>query len=236
MTVAAKTEIAPPARKVQLHPLSRRVMHWINAAAIIVMIGSGWRIYDSNPFPELPIHIGFPLNWTLGGYFPIDEAANNDDGTATALLWHFAAMWVLVVNFIAYVTVGFLSGHFRRDFLPLSAAAFTRDLFAALRGRLSHRLGEYNVVQKVFYWGVLAAILVTILSGLSIWKPVQLQWLTALFGGYQSARVVHFFGMAAIVAFLVVHLALTALVPKTLVAMVLGHAADAPHRRHGEQR
>ena len=80
MTVPAQTEIAPPARKIQLHPLSRRVMHWINAAAIIVMIASGWRIYDSNPFPELPIHIGFPLNWTLGGYFPIDEAANNDDG------------------------------------------------------------------------------------------------------------------------------------------------------------
>jgi thiosulfate reductase cytochrome b subunit len=237
MTVPAQTKIAPPPlRNVQLHPLSRRVMHWINAAAIVLMIASGWRIYDSNPFPELPIHIGFPLSWTLGGYFPIDEAANNDDGLAVALLWHFAAMWVLLVNFIAYLTVGFLSGHFRRDFLPLSVGAFTRDFFAALRGRLSHRLGEYNAVQKVFYWGVLAAIVVTILSGLSIWKPVQLQWLTALFGGYQSARVVHFFGMAVIVAFLAVHLALTALVPRTLVAMVLGHAADAPHRTHGEER
>jgi thiosulfate reductase cytochrome b subunit len=235
MTVAAKAEIAAPARIVQLHPLSRRIMHWINAAAIIVMIASGWRIYDSNPFPELPVHISFPWNWTLGGYFPIDEAANNDDGLATALLWHFAAMWVLVINFIAYVTIGFLSGHFRRDFLPVSVGAFTRDFLAALRGRLGHRLGEYNAVQKVFYWGVLTAILITILSGLSIWKPVQLQWLTALFGGYQSARVVHFFGMAAIVAFLVVHLALTALVPKTLVAMIMGRAADAPHQGHGDQ-
>jgi thiosulfate reductase cytochrome b subunit len=105
-----------------------------------------------------------------------------------------------------------------------------------LRGRLSHRLGEYNAVQKVFYWGVLTAILITILSGLSIWKPVQLQWLTALFGGYTSARVVHFFGMAAIVGFLVVHLALTALVPKTLVAMVLGRASETPHRGHGGAR
>ena len=88
-------------------------------------------------------------------------------------------------------------------------------------------------MQKVFYWGVLAAILVTILSGLSIWKPVQLQWLTWLFGGYEFARVVHFFGMAAIVAFLVIHIALTILVPKTLVAMVLGHASAAPHRLRG---
>jgi thiosulfate reductase cytochrome b subunit len=92
------------------------------------------------------------------------------------------------------------------------------------------RLGRYNAVQKVFYWGVLAAILVTILSGLSIWKPVQLQWLTWLFGSYEFVRVVHLFGMAAIVAFLVVHIALTILVPKTLVAMVFDRASAAPHR------
>ena len=119
-------------------------------------------------------------------------------------------------------------------FCRSQCGAFLRDFFAALRGRLGHQLGEYNAVQKVFYWGVLAAILVTILSGLSIWKPVQLQWLTWLFGGYEFARVVHFFGMAAIVGFLVVHLALTALVPKTLVAMVLGRASDTPHPRNGE--
>jgi thiosulfate reductase cytochrome b subunit len=235
VTAPAHVETAP-ARSVQLHPLSRRIMHWINALAIIVMIGSGWRIYDSNPFPELPLHISFPLNWTLGGDFTVTEAVSNEDGLANALLWHFAAMWVLVVNFIAYVAVGFLSGHFRRDFLPVTARGFLLDFFAALRGRLGHRLGEYNAVQKVFYWGVLAAILVTILSGLSIWKPVQLQQLTWLFGGYQSARVVHFFGMAAIVVFLVVHLALTALVPRTLVAMILGRATETPHLRNGEGR
>lgn len=223
-----------PARRAQLHPLSRRIMHWVNALAILVMIASGWRIYDY--YPALSLHFAFPYYVTLGGHLTVDEAMNNDDGLANALLWHFAAMWVLVINFIAYVVVGFVSGHFRRNFLPVSPGAFVRDLFAALRGRLDHRLGEYNAVQKVFYWGVLAAILVTILSGLSIWKPVQLQWLTWLFGGYEIARVVHFFGMAAIVGFLAVHLALTALVPKTLVAMVLGRASDAPHPIKGEQR
>lgn len=209
-------------------------MHWVNALAILVMIGSGWRIY--NFYPALPLHFGFPYYLTLGGNFTVTEAMNNDDGLATALLWHFAAMWVLVLNFLAYVIVGFVSGHFRRDFLPVSPSAFVRDFFSAARGRLSHRLGEYNAVQKVFYWGVLGAILVTILSGLSIWKPVQLQWLTWLFGGYEFARVVHFFGMAAIVSFLVVHLALTALVPKTLVAMVVGRASDTPHPGNGEYR
>ncbi|HEY2540644.1 MAG TPA: cytochrome b/b6 domain-containing protein [Stellaceae bacterium] len=232
MSVPAQIRTETSARNIQLHPLSRRIMHWVNAAAIIVMIGSGWRIYDY--YPALPVHFGFPPKWTLGGDFTITEAISNDDGLVNALLWHFAAMWVLVLNFLAYVIVGFVSGHFRRDFLPISPGAFLHDFFAALRGRLGHQLGEYNAVQKVFYWGVLAAILVTILSGLSIWKPVQLQWLTALFGGYEFARVVHFFGMAAIVGFLVVHLTLTALVPKTLVAMVFGRVSDTPHPGNGE--
>ena len=219
---------------VQLHPLSRRIMHWVNALAIIVMIGSGWRIYDY--YPALRIDFGFPYAWTLGGDLARSEALNNEDGLANALLWHFGAMWVLVVNFLAYLAIGIVSGHFRRDFLPLSVGGVLRDFFAALRFKLDHRLGEYNAVQKVFYWGVLAALAVTILSGLSIWKPVQLKELTWLFGGYEFARVVHFFGMAAIVGFLVVHLALTLLVPKTLVAMVLGRASDAPHQPKGAPR
>jgi len=233
MTIHAPMPIpAPAARDVQLHPLSRRLMHWINAVAILVMIGSGWRIY--NYYPALPIHFGFPYYLTLGGDFTVTEAISNDDGLVNALYWHFAAMWVLVINLLAYLIVGVVSGHFRRDFLPVTPGAFARDLFAALRFRLAHRLGEYNAVQKALYWGVLAAVLVTILSGLSIWKPVQLQQLTWLFGGYEYARVVHFFGMAAIVGFLVVHLALTALVPKTLVAMVLGRVSERPHSGDGE--
>lgn len=219
---------------VQLHPLSRRIMHWINAAAILVMVGSGWRIYDY--YPALPLHFGFPYGWTLGGDLALSEALHDEDGLANALMWHFAAMWVLVLNFLAYLIVGFASGHFRRDFLPLSVGAFCRDFWAALRFKLEHRLGTYNAVQKVFYWGVLLAILVTILSGLSIWKPVQLQALTWLFGGYEFARVVHFFGMAAIVAFLVVHVALAVLVPKTLVSMSLGRASSAPRPQKGEAR
>jgi thiosulfate reductase cytochrome b subunit len=207
-------------------------MHWINALAILVMIGSGWRIYDY--YPALPLHFAFPWSLTLGGDFTLSEALHNEDGLANALAWHFAAMWVLVLNLLAYLIVGIVSGHFRRDFLPVGVGAFFRDLFAALQFRLAHRLGEYNAVQKVLYWGVLGAVVVTILSGLSIWKPVQLQELTLLFGGYETARVVHFLGMAAIVGFLVIHIALTILVPSTLIAMIWGRIPRARHRAKGE--
>jgi len=209
-------------------------MHWINALAIIVMIGSGWRIY--NYYPALPIDFGFPNYLTLGGDFTVTEALDDEDGLANALAWHFAAMWVLVINFLAFIIVGFASGHFRRDFLPVSPRAFVQDLWAALRFKLDHSLGEYNAVQKVLYWGVLGAILLTILSGLSIWKPAQLHELTWLFGGYEFARVVHFFGMAAIVGFLCIHVALTILVPKTLVAMVLGRVSGVPHAAKGKAK
>jgi thiosulfate reductase cytochrome b subunit len=234
MTGAPHAPTASPARNVPLHPLSRRVMHWINALAIIVMIGSGWRIY--NYYPALPINFGFPLYLTLGGDFTVTEAVSDEDGLANALAWHFAAMWVLTINFLAFVIVGFASGHFRRDFLPLSPRAFLRDLWSAMRFKLDHRLGEYNAVQKALYCGVLAAILLTILSGLSIWKPVQLKGLTWLFGGYEVARVVHFVGMAAIVGFLVVHVLLTILVPKTFVAMVLGRVSNASHGPEGAKK
>jgi thiosulfate reductase cytochrome b subunit len=235
MTAEVTSKVRGPApagvRGVQLHPLSRRIMHWINALAIIVMIGSGWRIY--NYYPALPINFGFPLYLTLGGDFTVTEALDDEDGLANALAWHFAAMWVSVINFGAFVIVGFASGHYRRDFLPVGPRAFVSDLWAAMRFKLDHTLGEYNAVQKVLYWGVLGAILLTILSGLSIWKPVQLKELTWLFGGYEFARVVHFFGMAAIAGFLVVHVALSLLVPSTLVAMILGRVPGARHPPKG---
>jgi thiosulfate reductase cytochrome b subunit len=218
---------AAPPRPAVLHPLSRRIMHWLNALAILIMIGSGWRIYDS--YPALSIDFGFPPAYTLGGDLSRSEALNNEDGLANALAWHFGAMWLLVLNLAVYLVVGFVSGHFRRDFLPLRLSGLFHDFVAALSFRLAHTLGEYNAVQKLFYWGVLFALLVTILSGLSIWKPVQFHELTWLFGGYEFARVVHFFGMCAIAAFIVVHVALAVLVPSTIFAMVLGRAPRGHH-------
>lgn len=190
-----------------IHPAWVRVTHWINALAMLLMIGSGWQIYDASPLFgfEFPKQIALG-NW-LGG----------------ALLWHFAAMWLLVINGLVYVSLGLLTGRFRRKLFPLRPSEVLRDLLAALRGKLAHDdLSVYNAVQKLLYLGILLAGVVIVLSGLSIWKPVQFQWLTSFFGGYNTARYVHFAAMTAIVAFLVVHVSLAVLVPKSLRAMIIG--------------
>ena len=190
-----------------IHPVWVRVCHWINALAILVMIGSGWQIYDASPL----FAFTFPHQIALGNWL------------AGALLWHFAAMWVLVINGIVYVTLGLAAGRFRHKLLPIYPGQVIADLKAALTFKLSHEdLSRYNAVQKLLYVGIIMTGVVIVASGLSIWKPVQFQELTALFGGYDAARYVHFFAMSAIVAFLVVHVSLALIVPKSLRAMVVG--------------
>jgi thiosulfate reductase cytochrome b subunit len=190
-----------------IHPRWVRICHWINALAILVMIGSGWQIYNASPL--------------FGFVFPREIALGN--WLAGALLWHFAAMWVLVVNGIVYVTLGIVTGRFRRKLYPIRPSEVVADLKAAATFKLSHDdLSYYNAVQKLLYTGVILTGVVIVLSGLSIWKPVQFQELTALFGGYDMARYVHFLAMAAIVGFLIVHIALALLVPKSLRAMITG--------------
>jgi thiosulfate reductase cytochrome b subunit len=199
---AASRTIAPV-----IHPLWVRLTHWINALAVLMMIGSGWQIYDASPlFP-----FNFPAPITLGGWL------------AGALLWHFAAMWLLVVNGLVYVGLGLMTGRFRRKLLPLQPGRVIADARAALSGRLSHEdLSIYNAVQKLLYLGVILCGVVIVLSGISIWKPVQMRELSVLFGGYDAARYVHFFAMAAIVGFVVIHVVMAFLVPKSLRAMVTG--------------
>jgi thiosulfate reductase cytochrome b subunit len=215
----------PNALEVQRHPAVRRLAHWLLALSVILMIGSGWRIYNASPiFP-----FAFPESVSLGGDGIVSLVHQNDGGIANAIAWHFAAMWLLAGAVTLYIVHTLITGHLRRDLLPVGPRSFWRDFSAAATFRLQHRLGEYNAVQKVFYIGVISLILLMIVSGLAIWKPVQFQGLTALFGGFQGARLVHFLGMAAITGFLVVHLALVALVPKTLVAMVAGRATARPH-------
>lgn len=193
------------------HPLVVRLAHWTGAFAMICMILSGWQIYNASPI--LPFV--FPRWATLGGWL------------AGALAWHFAAMWLLMASGLVYLVYGVTSGHFRRDLLPIRPREVWRDFRAALGLRLAHRGGHYNAVQKLLYVGVLLVAILTVLTGLSIWKSVQLQPLTAVFGGYDIARRIHFAMMALITGFLVVHVTLVAIVPSTLIAMLTGGRRDA---------
>jgi thiosulfate reductase cytochrome b subunit len=206
MTIGTANLALAPTRPV-IHPVWLRITHWINAAALFVMITSGWRVYNASPL----FNFEFPSAISLG------------DGLADALLWHFAAMWLFVVNGLVYVTLGLVTGRFRRKLLPVRPAEVVHDIGAALTGKLSHEdLSVYNAVQRLLYIGVILAGLLVVVSGLSIWKPVQVQEITAVFGGYDAARYVHFFAMTAIAAFLVIHITLAILVPRSLRAMILG--------------
>jgi thiosulfate reductase cytochrome b subunit len=203
-----------------VHPLTVRITHWLNALAIVIMIMSGWRVYNSDPiFP-----FSFPVWLTLGGSYNGSVDLHNEDGLAGALQWHFAGMWLLTINGIVYIAYGIASGHFRRSFFPVGPTAVLRDTIAALKFQLPHRLGVYNAVQKTLYLGVVALGVIMVLSGLAIWKPGQFQELTFLFGGFDLARVIHFLGMAGVVLFLIVHIALVVIVPKTLPTMITGRA------------
>ncbi len=199
-----------PTRSRPAHPIPVRVMHWVGAIAVICLILSGFTIYNASP--SLPFT--FPRALTLGGWL------------AGGIAWHLTMIWVLVLDGLAYLAYGVLSGHFRRDLRPPAPSAVLRDVGAALRGRLDHRIGHYNAVQRLLYGGVIATIGLAVLTGLSIWKPVQLGWLTGVFGGYPTARLIHLGAMLAIAAFVVLHVTLAVLYPRTLRSMLSGLPAD----------
>jgi len=202
---------------VKLHPLYVRIFHWLNAFAIVVMIMSGWQIYNASPLFE---GLTFPPAFTLGGWL------------GGAIQFHLAAMWLFVVNLLIYLLFGFTSGRFHMRFLPLYPRDVLHDLWAAMTFRLKHDSHDYNAVQKLFYIGVIGAMLMTFLSGLVVWKPVQMQALSLVFGNYATARYVHFAGMSLICAFIVVHLALVLLVPSTLLPMITGRAKEFPKKEN----
>ncbi|MGI4954524.1 MAG: cytochrome b/b6 domain-containing protein [Janthinobacterium lividum] len=197
-----------PIRLVVIHPLIVRVTHWLNAVAIVCMVMSGWAIYNASPlFP-----FTFPRWATLGGWL------------GGAIAWHLTAMWLLLGNGLVYFAYGLVGRHFMRSFLPLTPGLVWRDLREALTFRLKHSLGAYNAVQRLAYVVVLLLGILAVASGLVLWKPVQLQTLAAVLGGYEVARRLHFIAMAGIVGFIVLHLALVILVPQTLIAMITGRA------------
>ncbi len=190
-----------------IHPLWLRLTHWSNALAVIILVFSGWRIYNASPI----FNFKFPEGITLGGWL------------GGALLWHFAAMWLLVANGVVYLLFNLFSGRLKNRFFPLRVREVFGDLLAALKGRLAHEdPRHYNAVQKLAYLFVMLDTLVVILSGLVVWKSVQFPLLRELMGGFDNARIVHFFAMAALVAFFLVHIVMVALVPRTLLLMTRG--------------
>jgi thiosulfate reductase cytochrome b subunit len=197
------------------HPVAIRVMHWIWVYAMGCMILSGWEIYNASP--SLPFL--FPA-WTgLGGWL------------GGALAWHLSAMWLLFADGTAYLAYGFASGHFRRDLKPPRPTDVVRDVVAALRFRLQHREGHYNAVQRLLYGGVIVAIILQVMTGLAIWKPVQLGWLAGLFGGYPIARGIHLATMFGIVAFVLIHVAMVLIHPSTLKSMIVTVPAEIEESR-----
>ncbi len=193
---------------VVIHPLVVRITHWLNAVAIIVMVMSGWKIYNASPL----FGFSFPGWMTLGGWL------------GGAIAWHLAAMWLLVVNGLVYLAYGLAGRHFMRSFLPIGPGEVWRDLKEALTFRLVHKLGTYNAVQRLLYVVVLLLVVAAVVSGLGLWKPVQFQGLVGLLGGFELVRRIHFVAMAGIVGFTVVHLALVVIIPSTLWAMITGRA------------
>jgi len=194
---------------VRVHPLVVRITHWINVFAILIMVASGWRIYNASPLFDFK----FPSDWTLGGWL------------AGALQWHFAAMWLLAASGLTYVIYGIVSGHFRRKLLPVAPAAVWHDIAAAFRGKLAHDdLRVYNAAQRSAYLGAILSGIVLVLSGLVLWKPVQFYTLGLLMGDYEGARYVHFFAMAVLVLFVIVHVVMVMLVPRTFPTMFTGRA------------
>jgi thiosulfate reductase cytochrome b subunit len=215
--------MAPPLkpsakRQPRLHPLPLRVMHWINAVAIFIMIGSGWKIYNDDVIFGV---LHFPDSVVIGKW------------AQYGLQWHFFGMWIFVVNGVAYLSYGIVTGRFRRKLFPISLREIFATVGDALRFHLSHDdLTHYNAVQKILYLGVMLAGIVIVISGLSLWKPVQFSELANLFGNFQTIRLVHFLCMAAIVGFILIHVSLALLVPQSLVAMLSGGPVvdDGPPR------
>lgn len=190
-----------------IHPLIVRVCHWLNVLAVLMMITSGWAIYNASPL----FNWTFPDGITLGGWL------------AGGLQWHFAAMWLFAINGLVYLVYGIASGHFRRKLLPITPRAIFHDIREALRGKLAHEdLSVYNAAQRAAYLALIFFLILMIATGLVMWKPVQFYWYGQYMGDYEGARYLHFFSMAAIAFIVFVHVVMVVLVPRTFPTMFTG--------------
>lgn len=196
-----------PAGQQNIHALWLRLAHWINALAILIVVTSGWQIYNASPLFDFE----FSKTITLGGWL------------GGAIQWHFAGMWLFGINGLFYLLMNVATGRLQKKFFPVTPRALWDDLLAAVKGKLAHNdLRHYNTVQRVAYLFVMADGVLLVVSGLVVWKSVQFPLLRTLMGGFDAARYVHFFAMSAMVGFVAVHLIMVMLVPRTLLAMLRG--------------
>ncbi len=203
-------------------PLIIRLSHWINIPLIVIMAGSGLQILAAYPsfgqrgalYKWYPFQGDAPPSWLrFGGWL------------AGARHWHFAIAWFLVLNGVIYLAYAIATGEWRRRvFLPRRDATNAFRMFTYyLRLRKTPPPEDfYNGLQRLAYTSAILFAIVIVLSGLAIYKPIQLYWLAALFGGYDGARVVHFACLVLLTLFALNHIVLVALHPRTLVAMVTG--------------
>ncbi|MGI8786759.1 MAG: cytochrome b/b6 domain-containing protein [Pyrinomonadaceae bacterium] len=192
------------------HPLAIRWLHWISFPLLAMMIWSGWLIYWSNSVYSLKI-FGYEIfhffpDWfynTLGIPFRLAEGIS----------LHFFFMWLFAANGLIYVLYLIFSGEWR-TLLPIPGSFKRAPLVALHDLHIVKKLppqGKYNDAQRIAYTGVILMGAGSIITGLAIYKPLQLSWLTALLGGYGWARWEHFWLMILFILFFVVHVVQVAL-------------------------
>jgi Ni/Fe-hydrogenase b-type cytochrome subunit len=200
-----------------------RVTHWVNVIAVTVMVGSGLRIF--NAYPRFAPRGGTFCCYPWEGQ-PIPAWLTMGRWLAGARHWHFAAMWVLVLNGLVYLTFIYLHGEWR-DLTPrrgdIRDAREMVKFYLFVRRDHPHQ-GKHNALQKTAYFAMPIIGIVLVLTGLAIWKPVQLAFLTQLFGGYVWARYWHFVAMVMLVALSVVHVFMVFTVdPQSIRSMLTGY-------------
>ena len=204
-----------------------RVTHWVNVVAIVIMVGSGLQIFNAYPAfaRKGELFCCYPWEGT-----PVPSWLTFGGWLAGARNWHFAMMWVLVINGLVYLTFVYLHGEWR-DLVPRRGDI--RDSVQMLKFYTFRRpdhpsQGKHNALQKTAYFlmPIVGALLV--LTGLAIWKPVQLAPLTNLFGGFVWARYWHFVSMIALVVLSVIHVFMVFTVdPYSIRAMITGNYDDS---------
>ena len=186
------------------HPLAVRWMHWINFPLLTMMIWSGMLIYWANQVYGIRI-----LGYELFKFFPqpFYDFLGIPQRLAEGLQLHFFFMWLFAINGLIYVVYTIVSGEWR-SILPVPSSLKRAPLVALHDAHIVKEKppqGKYNDAQRIAYTSVILMGVGSVLTGLSIYKPLQLSWLTALFGGYEWARWIHFWLTISFVLFFLVH-------------------------------